>query len=46
MTTVGQIERATQNRIVALFRDRLKYAYLVSVGKPPAGNKTDLAVWQ
>lgn len=25
---VGQIERATQNRIVALFRDRLKYNYL------------------
>jgi type I restriction enzyme R subunit len=28
MTTVGQIERATQNRVVALFRDRLKYTYL------------------
>jgi len=26
--TVGQIERATQNRIVALFRERLKYEYL------------------
>jgi len=25
---VGQIERATQNRIVALFRDRLNYEYL------------------
>jgi type I restriction enzyme R subunit len=25
---VGQIERATQNRIVGLFRDRLKYEYL------------------
>lgn len=25
---VGQIERATQNRIVALFRDELKYKYL------------------
>lgn len=25
---VGQIERATQNRIVALFRDRLHYEYL------------------
>jgi type I restriction enzyme R subunit len=25
---VGQIERATQNRIVALFRDRLQYEYL------------------
>ncbi|MFH1260128.1 MAG: HsdR family type I site-specific deoxyribonuclease [Elusimicrobiota bacterium] len=27
-TIIGQIERATQNRIVALFRDRLKYEYL------------------
>ena len=26
--SVGQIERKTQNRIVALFRDRLKYGYL------------------
>ena len=25
---VGQIERATQNRVVALFRDRLRYEYL------------------
>ena len=25
---VGQIERATQNRIVALFRNQLKYEYL------------------
>lgn len=25
---VGQIERATQNRVVALFRDQLKYEYL------------------
>lgn len=28
MSTVGQIERATQNRVVALFRDTLKYDYL------------------
>jgi len=25
---VGQIERATQNRVVALFRNQLKYEYL------------------
>ena len=28
MATVGQIERKTQNRIVALFRDTLKYSYV------------------
>ncbi len=30
MTQVGQIERKTQNRIVAVFRDRLGYDYLGS----------------
>lgn len=34
MTTVGQIEKQTQARVVALFRERLHYNYL--------GNKTDL----
>jgi len=34
MTTVGQIEKRTQARVVALFRERLHYNYL--------GNKTDL----
>ncbi len=28
MTTVGQIEKKTQTRVVALFRERLGYAYL------------------
>src|SRR5437867_13131641 len=28
MTTVGQPERSTQDRVIALFRDELKYRYL------------------
>lgn len=28
MNTVGQPERATQNRVIALFRDELSYRYL------------------
>ena len=28
MSTVGQSERDTQNRVIALFRDELKYSYL------------------
>jgi hypothetical protein len=36
MNTIGQIEKHTQARVVALFRDRLCYDYL--------GDKTDLFV--
>ena len=28
MSTIGQPERATQNRVIALFRDELNYQYL------------------
>ena len=28
MSTVGQPERATQNRVIGLFRDELGYRYL------------------
>jgi type I restriction enzyme, R subunit len=28
MTTIGKAERVTQNRVIALFRDELKYRYL------------------
>jgi len=44
MTTVGQIERATQNRIVALFQKQLGYTYLGNLeDKPDNSNiKEDL----
>jgi hypothetical protein len=32
MNTVGQPERATQNRVIALFHDELGYRYLSSFG--------------
>jgi type I restriction enzyme R subunit len=35
MSTVGQIEKRTQARVVALFRERLNYDYL--------GDRTDPA---
>ncbi|MGI6588959.1 MAG: type I restriction endonuclease subunit R [Peptococcia bacterium] len=35
MSTVGQIERATQNRIIRLFRDELGYNYLGNWEKRP-----------
>jgi type I restriction enzyme, R subunit len=28
MTTIGKAERVTHNRVIALFRDELKYRYL------------------
>ena len=28
MSKLGEIERKTQNRVVALFRDKLKYSYV------------------
>lgn len=34
MSTVGQIEKRTQARVVALFRERLRYDYL--------GDRSDL----
>lgn len=33
MSKVGQIERATQNRIVQLFQEQLKYRYLGNLEK-------------
>jgi len=33
MSKVGQIERATQNRIVQLFQEQLQYRYLGNLEK-------------
>ncbi|MBL8490333.1 MAG: type I restriction endonuclease subunit R [Rhodocyclaceae bacterium] len=39
MTSIGQPERATQNRVIALFRDELKYRYLGDwIDRPNNGN--------
>jgi type I restriction enzyme, R subunit len=44
MSTIGQIEKLTQARVVALFRDRLHYDYLGNwIDRPDNSNiKTDL----
>ena len=38
MSKVGQIERATQNRIVALFQQQLRYRYLGNLEKEENSN--------
>ena len=39
MSTVGQIERATQNRVVRLFREQLGYRHLGKWEERPIGVK-------
>jgi type I restriction enzyme R subunit len=41
MNKVGQIERATQNRIVALFRDQLGYSYLGNFEDRPQNSNVE-----
>lgn len=41
MSKVGQIERATQNRIVALFQQQLKYRYLGNLEKEETNSNVD-----
>lgn len=38
MSAIGQPERATQNRVVALFRDELHYQYLGDKGEQSNSN--------
>ncbi|MBF2709312.1 type I restriction endonuclease subunit R [Flavobacterium soyangense] len=44
MSKVGQIERATQNRIVRLFREQLKYSYLGNLEKEEDNSNVDEAL--
>jgi type I restriction enzyme R subunit len=41
MSTVGQIERKTQKRVVALFHDTLKYTYLGNWGDRPENRNVE-----
>jgi type I restriction enzyme, R subunit len=41
MSKVGQIERATQNRIVALFQQQLQYRYLGNLEKEETNSNVD-----
>ena len=43
MSTIGQPERATQNRIIALFRDELRYRYLGDWTDRPENSNAELA---
>lgn len=44
MSKVGQIERATQNRIVALFQQQLHYRYLGNLEKEEKNSNVDEAL--
>ncbi|MGB5025314.1 MAG: hypothetical protein WBO44_08190, partial [Saprospiraceae bacterium] len=41
MSKVGQIERATQNRLVQLFQQQLKYRYLGNLEKEEDNSNVD-----
>lgn len=48
MTSVGQIEKKTQRRVIALFRDRLRYDYLGDWQDRPNNHNIEpalLTVW-
>lgn len=44
MSKVGQIERATQNRIVKLFQEQLKYSYLGNLEKEEQNSNVDVTL--
>jgi type I restriction enzyme R subunit len=48
MSTIGQSERATQNRVIALFRNQLGYRYLGDWSEPTGNSnieETSLTAW-
>jgi len=46
MSTIGQPERSTQNRVIALFRDELRYRYLSDWTDRPDNSNIECSRYQ